>query len=300
MSAPGWYKDPAAPETQRYWDGEQWLGEPLPVDATPPEGPPPSAPAPALQPEPEPLVPTDVLPAPEPPGTPVGMPPGIPPGPPAGVPGAPAAWPYPMLVVGRMVPTFNGNPVAPLMPRLVARLFDIGAVLLLNAVVNGWFIVQYVREIWPAIQAAMAGSTTNLDVSNRAVNLNYAITFISLALWFAYEVPAHANDGQTLGKRLLRLKVVRVDGNRLTFGGAFRRWALMSLPNLFWPCGVPLQVADALWCTWDRPLSQCVHDKSARTVVVHIGHTVVSGGTDGTAEENADRDADAPTSTDRR
>jgi RDD family/Protein of unknown function (DUF2510) len=38
--APGWYKDPADPTTQRYWDGEGWIGDPLPVDATPPPGPP--------------------------------------------------------------------------------------------------------------------------------------------------------------------------------------------------------------------------------------------------------------------
>ncbi len=28
--APGWYKDPADPTTQRYWDGEGWLGAALP------------------------------------------------------------------------------------------------------------------------------------------------------------------------------------------------------------------------------------------------------------------------------
>jgi uncharacterized RDD family membrane protein YckC len=38
--APGWYKDPADPTTQRYWDGEVWIGDPLPADATPPDGPP--------------------------------------------------------------------------------------------------------------------------------------------------------------------------------------------------------------------------------------------------------------------
>ncbi|WP_156313281.1 DUF2510 domain-containing protein, partial [Micromonospora sp. HK10] len=42
---PGWYVDPADPETRRYWDGEGWLGAPIPVDATPPEGPPPPEPA---------------------------------------------------------------------------------------------------------------------------------------------------------------------------------------------------------------------------------------------------------------
>ncbi|MGH8792510.1 MAG: DUF2510 domain-containing protein, partial [Stackebrandtia sp.] len=36
---PGWYKDPASPQTQRYWDGEQWIGKAVPVDVEPPERP---------------------------------------------------------------------------------------------------------------------------------------------------------------------------------------------------------------------------------------------------------------------
>ena len=37
----GWYTDPADTTTQRYWDGEGWLGKAIPADATPPDGPPP-------------------------------------------------------------------------------------------------------------------------------------------------------------------------------------------------------------------------------------------------------------------
>lgn len=42
--APGWHIDPAAPETRRYWDGEGWIGAPIPIDVTPPDGPPPVEP----------------------------------------------------------------------------------------------------------------------------------------------------------------------------------------------------------------------------------------------------------------
>src|SRR5215831_18654810 len=37
---PGWYKDPADTTTQRYWDGEGWIGDAIPADAVPPAGPP--------------------------------------------------------------------------------------------------------------------------------------------------------------------------------------------------------------------------------------------------------------------
>ncbi|HYN96978.1 MAG TPA: DUF2510 domain-containing protein, partial [Pilimelia sp.] len=60
--APGWYPDPADRETQRYWDGDGWLGRPLPVTATPPPGPP------ADEPPPPAAAPAPVPPAGHPPG----------------------------------------------------------------------------------------------------------------------------------------------------------------------------------------------------------------------------------------
>ena len=41
---PGWYVDPVDREIRRYWDGDGWIGAPIPVDATPPAGPPPEEP----------------------------------------------------------------------------------------------------------------------------------------------------------------------------------------------------------------------------------------------------------------
>ena len=32
-AAPGWYADPERPGQQRYWDGSQWTGQPMPVVA---------------------------------------------------------------------------------------------------------------------------------------------------------------------------------------------------------------------------------------------------------------------------
>jgi len=98
---PGWYKDPAEPTTQRYWDGEGWIGDPLPIDATPPPGPPqPTAPprgtAPTIAPTPRP-VPPGAAPGsvPPPPGSasrPPGSapPPGTGPAPGTAPPGHPA------------------------------------------------------------------------------------------------------------------------------------------------------------------------------------------------------------------
>ena len=101
-----------------------------------------------------------------------------------------------------------------------------------------------------------------------------ALPIFTAALWFAYEVPAVANTGQTLGKRLLGLKVMRLENpGRVGFGRSLRRWNTMGLPTLLWMCcgiGFVLQFIDALFIAFDRPMRQALHDKPAPTVVVQV------------------------------
>ncbi|HEY8534714.1 MAG TPA: RDD family protein [Micromonospora sp.] len=281
--APGWYRDPAEPSTQRYWDGEGWVGPPIPADATPPEGPPPVD---------QPAAPTPTPPASQPSqaSQPTATPPGQvgpgyppPPGyPPMGHPQAPgpAVGYPPMPPYGYAVPEPrpHGYPLAPLGARLVARLIDIVMVLLLNIAVNGWFVWQYLQEMAPVFaeiwRRAQAGnqSTEGLPMaSERASSLQMAIILIAAALWWAYEVPATANTGQTLGKRIMGIRVVRLDQDvPLGFGRSFRRWNTLGLPTLLWVCcvGFFLQFIDSAYVLVDRPLRQALHDKSAQTVVV--------------------------------
>lgn len=280
--APGWYKDPADPATQRWWDGEGWVGEPIPADQTPPPGPPPAS-DPGLPPVPghEPRLP-------EVPGVPgAGE---VPPSPgrrlppfdrPEALPGRErfATLPIPGLKPGE-VPRPHGYPLAPLHKRLLARLVDIAIVFALNVVVNGFFVYQYWQEISPMLREAwrrsLAGESMNdlPQVGDQAGYLQLVILILVAALWFAYEVPAVANTGQTPGKRLLRIRVVPIERNEpLSFGRSFRRWNTMGLPTLLWWCfgiGFVLQLLDALFTLIDRPLQQALHDKSAQTVVVSI------------------------------
>lgn len=262
--APGWYRDPADPTTQRWWDGEGWVGEPVPADATPPPGPPEERPPPS---EPATEPPAAGSPEQSTARTPVAAP-GMPPGAPA-----PPPQPY-------------GYKLATLGSRLVARLIDIGILFVLNVLVNGWFAAEWVREVWPVVSEAVRTGSPVSDVaatSDRSDTLITVIVVIIAALWFAYEVPAVANSGQTPGKRLLGIKVVRLDAptqlaagasaeQPVGFGRAFRRWNPMGLPVLLWLCGVGflLQLLDALSPVFDRPLQQALHDKYARTVVVSV------------------------------
>ncbi|MDG4768391.1 RDD family protein [Solwaraspora sp. WMMD406] len=322
MSAipPGWYKDPAEPTTQRYWDGGGWIGAALPADATPPDGPPPveepaaqSATQPAGQsagqsagpgteppgnPPPIPSgapghpappaghpTPADYPPPAGYPAAPGYPPPGYPPAgypppgyPPPGYPPPPPGWPAYQLPPPEPRP--HGMALAPLGARFVARLIDIGAVLLLNIFINGWFVWQYVVETWPTFaeiwRRSLAGDRSAEgvpQVTERASGLQMVIILLAAAIWWAYEVPATANTGQTLGKRLTRLKVVPVEPDgQLGFARSFRRWNTLGLPTLLWICciGFVFQLIDCIYLLFDRPLRQALHDKSAQTVVVRL------------------------------
>ncbi len=198
---------------------------------------------------------------------------------PPGVGGAPPNWQYSMRYPMAPAPRPHGMPLAASGARFLARLIDILVLLALNAVVNGWFIYQYAKEVSPLFREvwrrSMAGdrSTSGLVASERAGQLQLVIVLLAAALWFAYEVPLVANTGQTLGKKLLGIRVVRLDNPQgLGFGRSLRRWNTLGLPTLLWWCGIGflLQLVDVIFVPFDRPLHQALHDKSAFTVVVRV------------------------------
>jgi uncharacterized RDD family membrane protein YckC len=327
----GWYKDPADTSTQRYWDGEGWLGKAIPADAVPPDGPPPveEEPPPVAEPAApvagEPVPPTvqgwppqqfpppgqfppGQVPPPgwAPPGYGQAPPPGYGQAPPPGYGQAPppgygqmpppgwapqpgwapppgwqpppgmrmAAFPFP--VQARP----HGYALAGLGRRLVARLIDIVAVLLLNVVVNGYFAYQWGREfapIWHDAVNKMSNGGSAFDTqqaSPRMDALLWIMLIVATLLWLAYEAPALAGRGQTLGKRIMRIKVLPVESTApLGFARAFRRWMRLGIWTLAWSClglGLLVQFIDALSPTFDPLLRQAFHDKVAGTVVVEL------------------------------
>lgn len=290
---PGWYRDPSEPTTQRYWDGGGWLGDPLPVDATPPDGPPTVsapvaiAPIPTLVPDafqpPTPYPPTQYPPAQYPPAQ---YPPGMfPPGPaqpgtsayqPPGM--YPQGHPYPMTgpYVLRVAPRPHGLALAPLGQRFLARLIDIAAVLVLNLIVTSYLIYLWIQETAPYWRAAWQDSQTGTisggpTMSSRGSQLLWVITLLIMATWAAYEVPAIGNSGQTLGKRIMGIQVIPLEGiHRLGYWRAFRRWTTLGLPVLLWTCliGFVFQFIDCLSPLINRPLRMALHDRSAGTVCV--------------------------------
>jgi uncharacterized RDD family membrane protein YckC len=199
-------------------------------------------------------------------------PPGYPMQPPPGwVPPPGFRYPMPYPVEARP----HGFALAGLGQRLVARIIDIVAVLVLNVVVNGYFAYQAWQEFKPLLQAAMDdpfGDTP--QGGGRLDSLIWIMLIVATLLWLLYEAPATGSSGQTLGKRIMQIKVVKLgDTKPLGFGLAFRRWARLGLWTPFWGClglGALFQFIDAVSPLFDQQLRQALHDKTARTVVIAL------------------------------
>jgi uncharacterized RDD family membrane protein YckC len=92
------------------------------------------------------------------------------------------------------------------------------------------------------------------------VAVQFGVTFLMMGIWILYEGTMLSRGGQTLGKKIMKLKVVTPEGNELTRGQAYGRAAIRQLISLF--CAI-IDYAPAFG--QDRT---CIHDMAAKTRVV--------------------------------
>jgi uncharacterized RDD family membrane protein YckC len=91
---------------------------------------------------------------------------------------------------------------------------------------------------------------------------------VAAVLYMAYDTWLIGRTGQTLGKRLLRLRVANLsDGNTPSYQVSLARAAVLWVPFAFL-CACVWTVICGGWSYFDRPYKQGLHDKAARTVVV--------------------------------
>ena len=139
-------------------------------------------------------------------------------------------------------------PLAPLGRRLVARIID---ALLVGIPVG--------LALW-----LTTGSYDSRDTAGAvAQQLVFSLVYV------VYEGLMLSSSGQTVGKRLMSIRVAMLEDGAVPRGvpGWFRA-AVYALPVLVPCCGTVFWLVNVLFCTWDRPWRQCLHDKAARTVVV--------------------------------
>lgn len=95
------------------------------------------------------------------------------------------------------------------------------------------------------------------------------MTLIGLFMYLAVNGYLLARDGQTVGKKLMKIRILRSDGEKATFG---RLIGLRLLPlwlvNLIPLIGGICALADVLFIFRDS--RKCLHDNIADTVVVKV------------------------------
>lgn len=96
------------------------------------------------------------------------------------------------------------------------------------------------------------------------------VVSVLVVVFGLYRVPQVAVAGRTLGHRLLGLRVVSFTGRqRVGFGRALVRYVMFYGVNVVPVLGSLFTFVSYLWCIFDRPYRQCLHDKVAGTFVLH-------------------------------
>ncbi|MFC8371439.1 MULTISPECIES: RDD family protein [unclassified Streptomyces] len=111
------------------------------------------------------------------------------------------------------------------------------------------------------------------DVDGDEINVgnSFAQSLIAAALYIAYDTFMTVRNGQTLGKRWLRMRVADLaDGSNPSVQTALIRALVLWLPFAFC-CACVWTVIAGGWSFFDRPYKQGLHDKAAKTVVVSTG-----------------------------
>jgi uncharacterized RDD family membrane protein YckC len=110
---------------------------------------------------------------------------------------------------------------------------------------------------------AFAGVSGARGAGNFVVAVGSVFALAGLATWIVFTVKYVNENGQSIAKRMLGIKVVRADGSPITLGRIF--WMRNFLNTLI--SFIPLYgLVDALFIFGES--RQCLHDKLADTIVV--------------------------------
>ncbi|GAA3395167.1 RDD family protein [Streptomyces roseoviridis] len=201
---------------------------------------------------------------------PGGPPPGGPPpgGPP---PGSPYGSPYdsaPPPPYGGYGGGYGGtDPLAGMPPlaesgrRIAARVID-------------WLIIAIPLAIIgiPFKVYERAGDENDFGDTVNSLNGGGQLVFqlITIVAYVAYDTVMTAKNGQTLGKKLMKLRVAMLnDGSTPPMSTALIRAIVLWLPALICcACLWPLLILILILV--DKPYKQGLHDKAAKTVVVSV------------------------------
>ncbi|MFF3864343.1 RDD family protein [Micromonospora sp. NPDC001898] len=170
----------------------------------------------------------------------------------------------------------GGQPLASFGDRLLAYLIDTALASVVAVVLFLPVFMIFAHRIFGGIdQAHPAGTYYAADAESFITGFilplllaEAGLFVLMLGLYWLYHVEYLRRTGQTLGKKVMKIRVVPLDPTRtLDRGMAGRRYLVQFVGAMFVP---GISYVDGLWQLWDKPWQQCLHDKFARTVVVKV------------------------------
>lgn len=113
-------------------------------------------------------------------------------------------------------------------------------------------------------EAKLSGTTVTVWlIDGTTAGCLGAVIGAFLVLGLLYEAVPTARWGRTLGKKLCGVQVRGMESYEAPgFRPALIRWLLYGVLGV-----LVVGVVDVLWCLFDRPWRQCLHDKAAGTFV---------------------------------
>jgi uncharacterized RDD family membrane protein YckC len=162
----------------------------------------------------------------------------------------------------------NGAPLADFGQRFAAYLLDglvMAAVMIVPVLVA---LALFIPAVIDAVRNTPVGGQPNLGHIYLLYFLLLAVLFsLQLVAQYLYQVIYQVRKGQTVGKRVMKIKIVSLlDGSPMGTIVANKRFLVQVGCSLLGP----LAYLDGLWQLWDQPYRQCLHDKWAQTVVVRV------------------------------
>jgi uncharacterized RDD family membrane protein YckC len=167
----------------------------------------------------------------------------------------------------------GGQPLADFGTRLLAYLIDGAIITAVVAVVYVpallIFVFLQLADLEPTYDGTGMVEPDLGDFLGPLLLLQLGMVLLLLVAYYLYDVEMMYRSGQTVGKKVMKIRVVPADPStpRLTRGMAAKRYLVEIVAGLFLPF---FSYLDGLWQLWDEPYQQTLHDKAAQTVVVKV------------------------------
>ncbi|MGW7488042.1 RDD family protein [Streptomyces sp. NPDC054786] len=119
------------------------------------------------------------------------------------------------------------------------------------------------------IMTLIVGGVDYFSTDSVEAGRQSTVSGVTMLAYLIYEGLMLSSRGQTLGKMAMKIRVAMLsNGSTPTNQAGWTRAAVYTLPEIIPCCGFIFWLVNVLWCTWDKPYHQCLHDKAAKTVVV--------------------------------